>query len=560
MRQNGGKAAVATLMAWALVLAPEAAIRPARAQLHHDQPQHRQLQVVQAKPRAVPGEAATGKPGPTAPAPAPQASAELDKFGQPVAPAPPPPGPAAGTEPAAGGKFGPPAAASAPPPAAPGTPEKFGQAPASPPVANALPPTAPQTAPPAIAIPADEPASLTRLRGLLGPDVAIRYRAAEPDGEGIRLSGAVFSHALGSLAAETLRLADITADRIGTATARDLTITGSDGSVATIAALDLAGLAARPDAPERMALDRLRLETVVVKGDTQLALAEFALENFGAGRPGKVALAGLHVLVPQAGVLDRVRIGRVALSGLDLGATVAALGAGELPPRGAGAYAFELAEASASLAGTSLGTLASLGVTGDLAGGVETSRLELRELRLAAQAPLDEWLTRYGYQALVADLASETRFDRAAGTLDVPAMALGLRDAGAIGLTYQLSGVTTESAAAMDFDAWRLSGFTLRVADQSFYGRLVRDEARRSKQPEAAVRERFAAQAAAALGGARAGGPLLPALQRFLRGEATVVEVIARPPQPLGIEGLTAAAAGGPLAVQRALGLTAEAR
>ncbi|WP_206664797.1 hypothetical protein, partial [Dankookia rubra] len=55
-------------------------------------------------------------------------------------------------------------------------------------------------------------------------------------------------------------------------------------------------------------------------------------------------------------------------------------------------------------------------------------------------------------------------------------------------------------------------------------------------------------------------GPIVAALQRFLRGEAKEVEITARPPQPVAFGELPAALLGGAPAAQRVLGLGAAAR
>jgi hypothetical protein len=55
-------------------------------------------------------------------------------------------------------------------------------------------------------------------------------------------------------------------------------------------------------------------------------------------------------------------------------------------------------------------------------------------------------------------------------------------------------------------------------------------------------------------------GPVVAALQRFLRGEAKEVEITAKPPKPVPFGDVPAAMLGGPAEAQRLLGLGAVAK
>jgi len=487
-----------------------------------------------------------GQPIPQAPA-----RGQPDKFAAPPTPVSPPAPEAQAQAPEPADKPPPAEAEAAAPPAAPSPPAAEAR-PAPPPVAASRQP-----------IPPDEPAALGRLRALLGPQVELAYDKAEAEGDGVRLTNLRAALAGGTLTAPELRVGGIGERGIASLAARGLAITGPDGSRAAIETLELAGLAiaaAAQGVPTDLTLDRLRLEGVAVQGDPTVALAELTLERFGGGRSGTLALQGLDVLAPQASdMVDRLRIGRITLSGLDIAAAVTALMAGDLPARGEADYAFELAEARASKGDAALGSLARLRFAGSQ-GAVESSRVDVAGLTIERSPLLAEWMDRFGYRALTAEITNESRFDRSAQRLETPALAFGIRDMGAIGLTYRLSGVTAESAERMDFDAWRLDGAQLRIADQSFYQRLVRDTAKRERLSEQRVRERFVAEVTQALGGAKAAGPLLPAVQRFLRGEATTLEVVLKPSQPVGFAQVERAMKQGPAAAQRLLGVTATAR
>ncbi|WP_431268785.1 hypothetical protein [Dankookia sp. P2] len=440
-----------------------------------------------------------------------------------------------------------------------------------PPAPGAAPGPGP-AAPPALAAPAppvDALPAVARFRALLGAGTGLSYRAAEPIDPAtgsVRLLGATLAREGGKAEIETLTLDGLAEARIGAASAREVTLTLGD-TTARIARLELRGLAAPGGTPEALALDQLRLEILTVEGDASFAIAEAVLEDYAAGRPGRLTLAGIDALLPQAGLVDRVRVGRVALRGLDLPGSLSAMGSQTTPPRASAGYAMEIESLLGSLAGQPVGGFGSLRLQGDPpAGEIETGRLALRDLRVEPSPPLEDWLRRLGYPALLADLTAESRYDRARGRLELGSLSLAGREMGVLGLSLALEGVTPEAAEAQDWEQLRLAGLALRLLDQSLLGRVARDAARQGRTTEAQVREGWARQAAAMLGAGPRGpapggiGPILVALQRFLRGEAKEVEVTARPPQPVALGELPAALMGGAAAVQRVLGLGAVAR
>ena len=82
----------------------------------------------------------------------------------------------------------------------------------------------------------------------------------------------------------------------------------------------------------------LRLEGLAVQGDRPVAMPRRCMQDYLPGRVGRVSVAGLDVLVPEAGgVLDRVRIGRIALEGVDLRSDAGRGGGRRRPPRPAAA-------------------------------------------------------------------------------------------------------------------------------------------------------------------------------------------------------------------------------
>ena len=481
------------------------------------------MALAQDKPPALPGPAQPG--GKFAPAPAPTPAPPAGKFAAPPAPR---------------------AETPAPPPRA----DKF---------AAPVPPPPPAAAP----IPPNEPAALGQLRTLLGPGASLTYRSAEPagpTGAAVRLTGVLLRQPDAQLAAEELMLDQPRPDGIAAATGQGLTLTGKDGTVTAIGRMELRDLTiARPTPgealrPDQVSVGLLRLETVAVQGARPVAIGELVVEGYAPGQPGRASLSGLDVLVPEAGTLDRVRIGRIALEGIDLAGTLAALTAEKTPPRPPGSYSAVVERVALSLGDQPVGSLAALRMTGALGQGApDTGRVTLEGLRVEPFPLIADWLQRLGYQALTGDLSAETRFDVAAGRLELVGLLFGIRDAGALGLSFTLEGVTAAAMEARDFQNTGLAGFGLRYLDQSLLRRLAQSLATRTRT-ERQIRDDWANQAASALGDDGAVAAILGPVQRLLRGQAQEVTLNARPPQPVPVSELPTAAMGGPEAAQRLLG------
>ena len=225
----------------------------------------------------------------------------------------------------------------------------------------------------------------------------------------------------------------------------------------------------------------------------------------------------------------RVRSARAALRGLDLAAGFAALVASEAPPRMQGSYGLEVEGVSVREGGRPLGGFGTLRVNGEVpASGPETGSLALRDLRIEPFPGFAEWLRRFGYEAVTADLSAESRYDRAPGRVELTSLSLSGREIGALGLSLVLDGVTPEAAERADVKAMRLVSAALRYVDQSLYGRYVRQQAREMRVSEGEARSQQAETAEVMLG-ILGKGPGLDAVReavgRFLRGEAREVEI-----------------------------------
>ncbi|MBD0274418.1 MAG: hypothetical protein ICV73_21095, partial [Acetobacteraceae bacterium] len=372
---------------------------------------------------------------------------------------------------------------------------------------------------------------------------ALAYRSAEsidPARGSVRLLDVSMDGRGRRVAMEELTLDGLRDDGLAEATARAVAVRDRQGT-ATVARLRLAGLSVQrppPGAgfrPDMVRLDALRIEGLRMAGRSDAVLAELSVEDYGAGRAGRVSLAGFEMRVPRSAKC--VAVARAALRGLDLAAGLAALVASEAPPRMQGSFGLEVEGFAVREGIRPAGGFGTLRVSAEVpATGPETGSLALRDLRIEPFPGLAEWLRRFGYEAVTADLSAESRYDRASGRVELTSLSLSGREIGALGLSLALDGVTPRAAERADPKDMRLASAVLRYVDQSLYGRYVRQQAREMRVPEAQVRNEQAETADAmldSLGKAPGLDAVREAVGRFLRGEAREVEITARPAAPV---------------------------
>jgi hypothetical protein len=374
------------------------------------------------------------------------------------------------------------------------------------------------------------------------------------------------------MTATELTLGGLREDGVAEAMARDLTMSDDEATV-TLARLQLAGLAVqRPDRgqpllPDQFTLESLRLEGLGVraKDGTVVTLADTTLEEYGPGRPARLALTGLEVRPPPGQPVEQVRLGRLAMRGMDLAGLLAAAVAKQVPPRPTGRFALEAEDLAIGAPSRPMGGMASLRLAGEAGGGgPESASLAVRGVRVEPFPGLGEWLRRFGYQSLLLDLTMEGRYEPQSGLLSVSSLSLAGRDIGALGLSYVVDGMTPDATQRQDYAAVRLISATLRYADQSLLGRVMREQAREAGVPEQRLREQYAAMAGGLLtqpGRAGSGlDPIREAVTRFIRGQAQELTLTAQPPSPLAIGQLQAGPPGSAAEAQRIFGLSATAR
>ena len=105
----------------------------------------------------------------------------------------------------------------------------------------------------------------------------------------------------------------------------------------------------------------------------------------------------------------------------------------------------------------------------------------------------------------------------------------------------------------------RLISMALRYRDEGLFARAIRMQAAEQRITEAQLREQLIGMARDVASGP-AQAVLREPLERFLRGQARELELVARPPQPIAVGALGGAPPRDAADAQRRYGLTATAR
>ncbi|WP_198378697.1 hypothetical protein, partial [Neoroseomonas rubea] len=348
---------------------------------------------------------------------------------------------------------------------------------------------------------------------------------------------------------------------------RGLVVAG--GPPVRIAGLRLAGLtmprgAGGPPDPAQVRLDALRIEGLEVAGPNPVRFTQASLENWVAGQPARFAMEGLEVGGLDGGFVDTLRLARVALNGIDFGGTLSAIMRNEPPPSLVGTAALEIDRIEMLGGGRPVGRLNEVRLAANITstGGSGTGTIAFRGIRVEPLPMIADWLTRFGYQAMEADITADTAYDAPTGRIEIRDLSVAGRDAGTLSFAMVMDGVTQQRAQSADFSQMRLISMGLRYADASLFARFVSVQARESRTPEPQLREQFAAMAGGALSqpGAAALDPIRDAVQRFIRGQAQTVEIRANPPQPIVLGQVQGGPPGSPVEAQRMFGITAQAR
>ncbi|MBW6398158.1 hypothetical protein KPL78_09890 [Roseomonas sp. HJA6] len=439
-----------------------------------------------------------------------------------------------------------------------------------PPAAQAPAPVPPPSLAAPQVIPPNEPAAVTRLRGLLGPSVRLSYGSAQAldgTGEQVRLTAVVLERPGKRATIEDVQLNGLREDGVAEAVLRGFETT-EDNAQVRIGMLRIAGLtvprnAGGPPQPDQVRLEGLRLEGLRVSGAANVSVDLATVENWLPGQPGTVQVQGVAVTGITEGFVDAVRLARVAFSGVDIGGTIAALMRMEGAPSLPGRASFEMDGLELSAGGSPVGRLQEMRIAADMTDnrGSGSGTLALRGIRVEPLPMIAPWLTRFGYQAIEGEITAATSHDATTGHVEVRDFTIAARDVGTLTFSLNLDGLTQERVQSLDYSQARLIGAALGWADSSLYRRFIAMQAAQARVPEDQLREQFAAMAQGALSqpDATALVPIRDAVLRFIRGQATDVDIRVNPPKPIGAAEMQQVPQN-PAELQRILGITATSR
>lgn len=433
---------------------------------------------------------------------------------------------------------------------------------------------APTTPPPPLAapqaIPPNEPAAVTRLRGLLGRSVRLSYgsvEALDPAGEQVRLTAVVLERPGKRATIEEVQINGLREDGVAEAVLRGLE-TRESGAQVRLGMLRLAGLtvprgAGGPPDPSQVRLESMRLEGLSVTGSATVGIDLATIDNWLPGQPGSALVQGLTVGGIRQGLVDTVRLARIAVGGMDIGGVLTAIMQQDRMPSLVGHATAEMDGLELTSGGRPVGGMREMRLAADItdAQGSGNGTLALRGIRVEPLPMIAQWLTQFGYQAVEGDITAATSRDAASGRVEIRDFTIAVKDAGTLTFSVNLDGLTQDRVQALDYSQARLIGAALGWADASLYRRFVAMQAAQARVPEDQLREQFAQMASGALSqpDATALGPIRDAVLSFIRGQATEVDIRVNPPQPLGAAEMQQVPQD-PAALQRVLGITATSK
>jgi hypothetical protein len=321
-----------------------------------------------------------------------------------------------------------------------------------------------------------------------------------------------------------------------------------------------------------------------------LSLGRLALRDWLPGRATSLMLEDARVAAPTSTVgAGEFSVSRIEAAGVDAVRTIDALVQGvQIPDPLPGTPQRLLIERlDAALDGQRIFTLARLLSEGTLREGMASGSLSAEGMRAYPPAGQAAWLEGLGYKEVTAGLELRGSIPRAGGTLTIEPLRLEWENAAALSLSARFEGMPGAPAEGAQVDpdatvaqlvAARIGGVVLTLRDQGLLGRLIAQQAREQRVPEARLREQWAQiamamplpgggpparrGAAPAQGKGAPADPMLPlrqAMAAFIRQPGTL-QITLQPPKPVSFAEVGAAAGGNPAAVVELLGLSAVAR
>lgn len=455
-----------------------------------------------------------------------------------------------------------------------GAPQQMRPAPMrpSPPVVQApAPQPAPSVAAPQV-IPPNEPAAVTRLRGLFDARTRLSYATVETldggAGEQVRLTGVVLERPGKRATVDEVTINGLRRDGVGEAVLRGFS-TREDGNTVNIGTLRIAGLtvprnpAGGPPEPEQVNLDTLQISNLQVTGTTTVTVATLELGGWAAGKPTHFVMEGLQAVQPGSGPVDGVRMARLAMDGMDAARILGAVMRGERVPSLVGHSSLDMRGLELTGSGQPVGGVAELQMAADITAedGSGSGTFAARGIRVEPLPMIAPWLTRFGYQRIEGEISASTVHDAGTGRIEVRDVTIAAQQAGTLNFSFTVDGVTAASMQASDFSQTRLISAALGYADASLFGRFLAMQAAQTHTAEPQLREQYAGMVGGALSqpGAVALDPIREAVLSFIRGQAQSVQIQVKPPQPIGVAEMQSVPPS-PAEMQRALGITATAQ
>lgn len=265
---------------------------------------------------------------------------------------------------------------------------------------------------------------------------------------------------------------------------------------------------------------RITIENVALRDPEKqvtIALGRIALQDWTAGRPVSLMLEALQLVAPagDAGQLE-LSLARFDAVGLDAPNTLAAVMNGvQMPDPFPGTPQRIAVEGlDAAWQGQPVLTLARLAIEGMLADGVAQGALTAEGLRVTPPPGQADWLDALGYREISGGLELRGRAPRAGGLLEIEPMRIAWQEAATLTLAAQVDGVpgapeagapVQPEAAASALAEARLVRATLALRDQGLLGRVLTQQARQQRMPEARLREQWARAAGEGRRGGRPG-------------------------------------------------------
>ncbi|MGG5822286.1 hypothetical protein [Falsiroseomonas sp. HW251] len=397
---------------------------------------------------------------------------------------------------------------------------------------------------------------------------------------------------------DRLALRDARRSGLGSGTLEGLDFAGAgpnDGQVFRLGrvALEALTLPLSGDAFDPLAFraSRLAAEAMDVRdprNDVTVALGRLALQDWVPGRLTSLAIEQVRIATPtpSTGRTD-LSVARIAASGIDAAGTVAALVRGvQVPdPLPGTSQRLAMEGLEMSLEGQPVAALTRFSTGGGLENGRATGAMALDGLRVTPPRGQAPWLEELGYTEVAGGLELRGSANRGGGRLEIAPLRVEWLRAATLSLSAQLEGMpgapppgspVNPDAMMAELAAARLADATITLRDQGLLGRILAQQARQQRVPEARLRDQWAqmvlamplpggapsrGQAAPGKGPAAA-DPLAPARQAlasFIRQPGTL-EISLRPPKPIGMAELGARFGGDPAGAIQQLGLTVTAR